>query len=200
MPAGKIIKVMLCGVMLLLAACGGPLYKVAPLPTNPAPELTVNATAGLQLAAAAMNGDRALEQFDANLPLAGVIAVEVRLVNQTAAEIKTSKLKFALRDATNDKRKRLKLAKPKRALQRVMRYYGNRFYVIEGYRQTRAGYDELALPLNESLAPGEERSGFLFFETRRGPASLQGLTLSVSGAGLNINLPLPAQPTKAGEL
>lgn len=193
MPAGKILKVILCGGVLLLAACGGPLYKVAPLPSSPAPELTVNNTASLQLAAVAMDGDRALEQFDANLPLAGVIAVEVRLVNRTAAEIKTSKLKFALRDATNNKRNRLKLAKPKRALQRVMRYYDNRFYLIEGYRQTRAGYDALALPLDQSLAPQQERRGFLFFETRRGPASLQGLTLSVTGAGTNINLPLPTQ-------
>lgn len=184
----------MCGGVLLLAACGGPLYKVAPLPGSPLPELPVNNTAGLQLAAVAMEGDRALEQFDANLPLAGVIAVEVRLVNRTAAEIKTSRLKFALRDATNDKRNRLRLAKPKRALQRVMRYYDDhRFYVIEGYRQTRAGYDALALPLSEPLAPQQERRGFLFFETRRGPASLQGLTLSVTGAGTNINLPLLTQ-------
>lgn len=187
------IKLALCGGVLLLAACGGPLYKVAPLPESPAAAVTANNAAGFNISAAALDGDQALEQFAANLPMAGVIAVELRLVNQTAEKIRTSKLKFALRDATNNKSSRLKLVKPKRALQRVMRFYGNRFYVIEGYRQTREGYDALALSLTETLAPQEERRGFLFFETRRGPASLQGLTLNVTGAGTPISLPLQTQ-------
>lgn len=181
------IKLLLCCGSLLLTGCGGPLYKVAPLPTSPPPELASNNVTSFSIAAAPLNGDQALEQFDANLPMAGVIAVDLRLINPTAEKIKPGKLKFTLRDADN---KKLKQAAPKRALKRVMKFYGNRFYLIEGYRQTVEGYDQVALSLNDSLNPQQERRGFIFFETRRGPANLKGLTLQVAGAPAPISLQL----------
>lgn len=180
-------KLVLACAVLLLAACGGPLYQVAPLPTAPPPEPSVNTTASFSIGATALSGDQALEQFAANLPMAGVIAVDVRLINPTAEKLKPGKLKFTLRDADN---KKLRQVTPKRALKRVMKFYGNRFYLIEGYRQTREGYDQIALSLSDSLASQEERRGFIFFETKRGPANLNGLTLQVTGAPTPISLPL----------
>ena len=61
----------LASCLLLASACGGALYKVA---TLPAPAPVIEETEGLKIGAAAFAGESSLEQFEANLPLAGVVA------------------------------------------------------------------------------------------------------------------------------
>ncbi len=162
---------------LALGACGGQLYKVATPPQSTPPFLTADAT-GLRAVAKALNGDEAMEQFDANLLLAGLVAVDVRLANRTAEPLQITLLRPELHDSGNAL---FKLLPPQQALKRVMRYYGNRLYAKAAYAQTLADYEALALPLTATLAPHEERRGFLFFETKAYATTLTGLTLTLNG-------------------
>ncbi|MGH9842965.1 MAG: hypothetical protein ACREEM_29865, partial [Blastocatellia bacterium] len=177
------------------AACGGRLYKVAPLPAaGPAgssgpPEISSNNasgnTGGLNVGAVALEGDSALERFDANLPLAGVVAVDVRLENGAPEAHDPAKFKFELRDATG---KALKSLTPKKALGAVMKYNGNRFYTLAARQKTRDDYESVALKLAGGIAPREERRGILFFQTDRNTTNLDGLTLSIKGAAAPVSV------------
>lgn len=170
---------------LVLSACSGQLYKVV-TPSINAPPLVTD-TNGLSVAAKALNGDEGLEQFDANLLLAGLVAVNVRLTNPTLEPVQLSLLRPELHDSGNTL---FKLLTPKQALKRVMSYYGNRLYAKAAYAQTLADYEALALPLTATLAPQEERRGFLFFQTKADATALTGLTLTLNGLSTPITLKL----------
>ncbi|MBI1762459.1 MAG: hypothetical protein HYR56_13585 [Acidobacteria bacterium] len=169
-----------------LSACSGQLYKVATPPKITAPPLLAEAT-GLSVAAKALSGDEALEQFDANLLLAGLVAVDVRLVNRAAAPLQLAALRAELHDNSTTL---FKLLTPKQALEQVMRYYGNRLYAKAAYAQTLASYEALALPLTATLAQQEELRGFLFFETKADATTLTGLTLTLNGLPTPLTLKL----------
>jgi hypothetical protein len=168
-------------------ACGGQLYNVAPLPSSPPPDLSTNNGLGANLDATALDGDQSLERFGANLPLAGVIVVDLRLTNRTSAVINTGSLKFELRNASG---KPLKPLTPKNALKRVMKFYGNSLYRIDARQRTIESYEAIALPLTSAIASQEERRGLLFFKTERGTIKLEGLTLLISGGAAPINIKL----------
>jgi hypothetical protein len=172
----------------MLTSCGT-LFKVAPLPANPPADLVTSAMpGGLEVSASALTEDnRALAQFGANLPLAGFVAVEVRLSNRATEPIKVGKLKFELRDSTGGKYRAIK---PEWALGRLLKFYGKGTYLKESYRQTRESFEALALALDAPLAPQEERRGFLFFDTKREVTGLSGLALEVKGGAAPIKLQL----------
>src|SRR5262245_52712 len=86
----KALTVLLTSLLPVLAACGGRLYKVAPLPASVPPEISMGNGAGLDVGAVALDGERSYERFEANLPLAGVIAVDVRMINKSEATIMRS--------------------------------------------------------------------------------------------------------------
>src|SRR5262249_8663151 len=100
--------------LFVLPACSGRLYKVAPFPGGAPPVISADNAAGLSVGAFALESDSALERFDANLPLAGVIAVDVWLINKSAGSFDSSQLKFELLDAAG---KNLKPLQPKKALE-----------------------------------------------------------------------------------
>jgi hypothetical protein len=180
---------MLCLGLLALGGCTGPTFKVAPLPKAPPADAATGAAGNLEVSAAALTDDeRALEQFDANLRLAGVSAVEVQLRNRAAEAFQAAALRFELRDAAGTTYRRLE---PKKALQQLMKYYGKSVYLKESHRQTQERFDGLALAAT-ALAPQEERRGFLFFEAKRkeDAAKLSGLTLHISGGAAPITLQL----------
>jgi hypothetical protein len=175
----RMIFISLFGFLLLISyACGGRLYKVAPLPESKPPEFPSNGANSFNLAAAVLDGDQSLDRFEANLPLSGVIAVDVRMINNSERTIQASSLRFELRDSSG---KKLKPLTPKKALSSVMKYYGNSFYTKAAYRQTLSDYESVALKLNTDLEPKEGRRGMLFFQTRRETTNVNGLTLSVTG-------------------
>ncbi len=174
-------------LLITCCGCGGRLYNVAPLPST-APTLPpANKTNSFNIGAKVLDGDLSLERFDANLPLAGVIAVDVQLANQTSAAINSALLKFELRNAGG---KPLKPLTPKNALKRVMRFYGNSFYRIDARQRTIESYEATGLPLASAISAQEERRGILFFETGRGTTKLDGLTLSISGGTSPISIKL----------
>jgi hypothetical protein len=149
--------------------------------------LSTNNAAGFNLNATALDGDQSLERFGANLPLAGVIAVDLRLINRTSAAINAGSLKFELRNAGG---KPLRPLTPKNALKRVMKFYGNSFYRIDARQRTIESYEAIALPLTSPISSQDERRGLLFFETERGTNKLEGLDLLISGGATPINIKL----------
>ena len=168
---------------LSLGGCGGQLYRVAAPPKVAAPVLP-EGTEALAVAARMLTGDELLAQFEANLLLAGVVVVDARAANRGNA---SHTLVLALRDEAGTVFKPLL---PKQALQRVMKFYGNRLYAKAAYQNTLAQYEALAWPLTLNLEPQAERRGFLFFATTTDATTLRGLRLTAEGAmpALVINL------------
>lgn len=169
----------LLGLCVLSGGCGGQLYKVSTRPVGPPTGTPVETANGFSVNAAALDGDQALERFDANLPLAGVIAVDVALANRTSMPINAGSLRLELRAGDG---KAFRPLTPKAALKRVMKYYGNGFYRLDARQRTIESYEAVALSPASAIAPGEERRGILFFETQRNSTQPSGLTLSVFGA------------------
>ena len=181
-----VITVLLTSLLTVLAACGGRLYKVAPLPASAPPEISMG-KGGLDVGAAALDGERSYDRFEANLPLAGVIAVDVRLVNNSEATIMTNSLRFELRDPSGAELKRIA---PKKALSAVMKYYGDKFYAKVAYRRTLEDYESVALKQGSAIEPEHEIRGIVFFQTKRETAGVDGLILSVAGLSAPVNVQL----------
>lgn len=171
--------------LLVTFGCGGQLYKVAPLPTSASADDLASGEQGLIAATAILDGDQSLERFEANLPLAGIIAVDVRLVNRTSSSVRVDSLKFNLRDASGTN---LKALPPDQALKRVMKYYGNGFYRKDAKLRTIEDYQKIGLALNSTIEPQKDLRGILFYEKQNNRTSLGGLTFSVVGATKQINI------------
>ena len=134
-----------------------------------------------------MDGDLSYERFEANLPLAGVIAVDLRMINKSETTIMTNSLKFELRNASGGALKRIA---PNKALGAVMKYYGDRFYAKVAYRRTLEDYESVALKPGIAIEPEEELRGIAFFQTKRETTSVDGLILSVAGLTAPVNVRL----------
>jgi len=183
----KIINASLYFCLLVSVACGARLYKVAPLPTTTPPEFSSSSANGFSVGAVVLDGDQSFERFEANLLLAGVIAVDVRVANNTAETIGANAISFELRDSSGVKLKRIA---PKKALGAVMKYYGDSFYAKSARQRTRDDYESVALKTATPIAPREERRGIIFFQTQRNTTNVNGLTLSITGLSSPINLQL----------
>jgi hypothetical protein len=181
------VTVLLGSLLPVLAACGGRLYKVAPLPASAPPVISIGNGGGLDIGAVALDGERSYERFEANLPLAGVIAVDVRMINKSEETIMTDSLKFELRNASGAALKRIT---PKKALGVVMKYYDDRIYANIAYRRTLDDYESVALKQGSAVEPESELRGIVFFQTKRGTTSVDGLILSVAGLAAPVNVQL----------
>jgi hypothetical protein len=174
---------------LALAGCGTRLYDVAAVPkAMPAGAVAGVTAKGLEVSAAALaEDDEAFARYGGNLPLAGVVAVDVRVANRADKELKTGGLKFELRDAAG---KRLKQIDAKKALKRLMKLNQIETYLIEAHRRTREDFAATALPRSATLEPQGEVRGVLFFDAKRDAAKLGPLTLTVKGGATPIQLQL----------
>lgn len=182
------LQILILCAWIFAAGCVGPLYKVAPLPpAPPADASTATSTAGFELTAAVLHEEEAYARFSANLHLAGVIAIDAMLVNNSSGPIALSSARVQLSDASG---RRFKPIEPKKALSRVMKYYGVRLYGREAHRRTREAYETLALQTREDLGPGQQRRGMLYFEAKPPLADYSGLVLALAGRGVYVKLPL----------
>lgn len=177
---------MLGAFVLTLSACGGQLYKVV-TPTKATPPPLAAQEQGFIAAAQVLTSDELMEQFGANLLLAGVVAVDVRMANRTSSPVVLTNLQWNLGDGGSNL---FKLLPPKKALQQVMRFYGNRLYNPGAYQQTHADYEALAFPLTGTLEPQQEHRGFLFFATKYEATGFTNLTLTAQGQGEPLQLKL----------
>ena len=156
------------------ASCTGALYNVAPVPKSSSPEAVRAANESLEITAEPIDEQRSFRDFDANLQLARVIAVDVTITNRSQ---NSAPADFVLK---NNERS-WKPISPKSALSRVMKYYGVSFYGKESYRKTVEAYEGVGLPTTD-LSPGEERRGILFFDVRKAK-QFDNLVLEVKGSG-----------------
>lgn len=173
--------------LLFCLTCSVPLYQVAPIPKNVPSETGQTArNDALEVTAIAVTeDDQSFARFDANLPLAGIVAVDLKLVNRSPQAINS--LKFELQDATGRK---FSWLEPKAALKQVMKFEGLRVYSLEGKRQALAQLEAIALPKKLTLAAQGETHGVLFFHVRQDAAKIQAFTLLVKGGRQTITLSL----------
>jgi hypothetical protein len=183
----KALTLLIASLLPALASCGGRLYKVAPLPASVPPEISMGNGGGLDVGAVALDGERSYERFEANLPLAGVIAVDVRMINKSEEAIMINSLRFELRNPSGDALKRIT---PKKALGAVMKYYGDKFYAKVAYHRTLEDYESVALKQGVAIEPEREIRGIVFFQTKRETTSVDGLILSVAGLSAPVNVQL----------
>jgi len=142
---------------------------------------------GLHAGAIVIESDRSIRQFEANLPMAGVIAVDLLIVNKSSGPIDLHTLRFELH---NDAGLSYKQITPKTALSRVMKFYGDNFYTLEARRRTREDYSALAFNPESPFAPEKERRGILFFEIKPKSTTLPLLTLQIHGLKTELILAL----------
>ena len=109
--------------------------------------------------------DWLLENFDANLVLAEVLAVRAEIENPGREPVKVKRLEVEARDSAG---REFKPMSPKKARGRVEKYYGITVRSKAGDRLYKQDFDANALDLERPLAPGERRQGFLFFAIPRG--------------------------------
>lgn len=173
--------------MSLLSTGCGQLYRVTPLPKVPGRAPIATAVNGLEVVVTALDGDLALEQFDANLPMAGVMAVDVDLVNRSPGPIRIESIRYTLVDPGGQTAPKLT---PELALRRVMKFYGNRIYQIDAHRETVEAYRKIAVSESGVLETGERINGMLFFEIPGQAPLKKGFSLVVRLEGQSVSLPL----------
>ncbi len=162
---------------LFLNACQGSLYKIAPIPQALPVESGKSASNNVVelTAAALLDEDKVYERFEANLVLAGIVAIDVKLVNRSNQTINP---KFELRDAEGRNFSQLE---SKKNLDRVMNFEGVRAYSKLGKQQTLEQLEAIAIPKKISLSSQQQKRGVLFFNAKRDAAQVQGLRLTVKG-------------------
>jgi len=175
-------------MLLVCAGCAGPLYNVAPVPGHmPSENTAAEMPNGITVEACVVSEIQSQDQFDANLSLAGLIAVEARLINKSNQPVTPAKLKPELRSSTGARYKTLSASA---ALKRIMEFYGNTIYFTESYRRTRTAFEAVALQLDKPIDPGADTHGFLFFKAKSPSSGLAGLILTLNQGGSPITLKL----------
>jgi hypothetical protein len=177
------------GILLLASAgCATPLFSVAPMPASMPPDRAATKTRnGFAVEASFVSELQSQDQFDANLPLAGIIAIEARFINQTDQPIAPGKLGLEL---TSSSGTRYKGITPSAALKRLMKFYGETYYFQESYRRTRDSFDTVGLPLDRAIVPGADAHGFLFFKAPSRSRDLTGLVLTMKHGGTPVAVKL----------
>lgn len=164
-------------VFLFLSACQGPLYNVAPIPQASPIESGKSASNNVVevTAAALLDDDQVFERFDANLVLAGIIVVDVNIVNRSSESFN---LKFELHDADG---KNFSQLEAKKSLDRVIKFEGIRAYSRLGKQESLEQLEAIAIPKKITLPAQQQKRGVLFFNARRDASQLRGLRLTVKG-------------------
>ncbi len=163
--------------IIFLNSCQGPLYKVANIPQASTIDSGKSASNNLiEITASALqDDDKAFERFDANLVLAGIVAVDVNLVNRSA---QTLNPKFELRDSEGRNFPQLE---SKKELNQVMKFEGVRAYSKLAKQETLEQLEAIAIPKKFTLLAQQQKRGVLFFNAKRDAAKLSGLRLTVKG-------------------
>ena len=105
--------------------------------------------------------DWLLENFDANLVLARVLAVRVDVENTGAEPLETKRIDF---EAAGPDDVRFRPLSAKKARKRIESYYGIAIRGKTGDKIYKADFEANAVDLRRPLAPRERRQGFLFLE------------------------------------
>ena len=163
---------------LLLSACGKP-FNVKPRPDTPPPIAGASAAASnIALEAEAVTDEDYLyETFEANLIMAGVLPVRVKVINRGTEPVSLKKSRFEIRSAEPRAYKSIKAGE---AFNRVFSFYGISLYTKSGYKESKSDFLSHAIDLSAPLAGGESRQGLMFFNMPDDIARRPGLRLAAS--------------------
>ncbi|MFY9223539.1 MAG: hypothetical protein WAQ98_12770 [Blastocatellia bacterium] len=162
-------------IFLLGLACG-PVFQVKPRSTVDLPEINnKTANSSLILEAAILSEDKAVEIFDANLFLAGIIPLEVKLTNQNQTPVKFSEKDFTILDS---KGRSFSCIKDKDVINKLLDYYKIKAYNPYSHDKLKEKFFTHSLSLKESFGLDETRQGLLYFKIGKEKAVGQGLKLN----------------------
>jgi hypothetical protein len=171
-----------------LGACGGKPFNVKPRPGMPQPGMPAASSAGAEArtgeavirATAVKDEDYLYETFDANLIMAGILPVRVRVTNAGAQPLDLDRARFEIR-AQNGRG--YKAEEARKAYKRLISFYGITTYSEDGYKESREDFSSYAFDREQPLGPGESRQGLLFFPVPSDVATGQSLKLQISRLG-----------------
>jgi hypothetical protein len=166
----------------LVTACGKP-FNVKPKPAvkdtvvQAQPEKPTQAESkGVRLQAEAIKDEDFLyDTFEANMIMAGVLPVRVKLTNTGSDAAELKKAKFAIKSQN----KIYKFLDSHKAYKCLMSYYGISIYNKNGFKESRADFDTHAIDVKKPLDKGETREGLLYFAVPSEVVRRNDLTLSV---------------------
>lgn len=162
-----------------LFACGKPFNVRTKVPLREETSLPKVESKGVAVEAVAIvDEDSLYDAFDANLIIAGILPVKVRLKNATGAAVDLKSLRFALRSETGAQ---FAILKPGTAYKRLISYYDVSAWTIAGYKESRSDFESYSLKQETPLAAGDTREGLLFFRLPVGTAQGAELKLVVTG-------------------
>jgi hypothetical protein len=180
-------------VALAFAGCAGKPFEVknrADLPPASASAATAQSNRISLQAEVIRDEDYLNDTFDANLILAGVLPVRLKVTNGGPEPVDLNKARFEVKAANG---RAYKSAEAKKAFKRVVAYYEISTYSKPGYRESLEAFTAYALDLSKPLGPQESREGLVFFVVPDAVARASGLSmvadrLDRNGAAVELNL------------
>ena len=144
----------------VLSACGKP-FNVQPKPKAMTPSYKASVELnGLRVDAGAVTDeDQLYDTFEANLLLAGVLPVNLKLANTQKENITLKNARFTIK-AQNQT---FKSIDAKSAYKRLMKYYSISIYNKAGYKESREDFSSYEINVKNHLAENEQREGLMFF-------------------------------------
>jgi len=180
-------------VSLTFAGCGGKPFEVKTRADLPPPSASVASAQSSRItiqAEALRDEDYLNDTFDANLILAGVLPVRLKLTNGSQEPVDLNKSRFEIKAANGHS---YKASDPKKAFKRLVAYYEISTYSKPGYRESQEAFTGYALDLSKPLGAGETREGLVFFVVPDTVANAQELSMVASrldqrGAPIELSL------------
>ena len=168
-------------LLLLLASCGGSLYKVKPKVDAPVSGGSEAGAAGFTIRAVPLLADEeSQELFEANLPLAGLLPVRLEMSNGGGAPLSFERVRFHLRDAEG---REWKFRTPKQTVSRILESDKVYLYNPNSRRAFQEAVNQHAFDLETPLEPAARRRGLIFFQTPKKEQlnNPRGMVLTIEG-------------------
>ncbi|MBL8148298.1 MAG: DUF4352 domain-containing protein [Blastocatellia bacterium] len=131
----------------------------------------------METRAEVLDEDQSLSLFDANLLIAGVIAVRVSVKNSSNSQLDVESLSFRLVDKDNRNYKQIK---PDKAFNKTLSYYGIRVYNYASGQEAKQRFISHSLNRKEKIEPDGVRQGLLFFEHKKEEKQPANLKLEIA--------------------
>lgn len=176
------IAAYLFALTIAFTGCAGSLFKVKPTLDLPPLAATARSASagGVNVRVAPLFTDEETQElFEANLPLAGVLAVRLELAFESGVPIEIKKARFRVRDAQG---REWKLLTPKAAVSRILSANEVYAYNPNSRKQFEKEFSSYAIDLKTPLTSSDNRrQGFLFFQSPKNEPleSNSGLTLHI---------------------
>lgn len=178
----RLTLILLVVIAVTIAGCGGKPFNVKPRPDMPAANYEAEARSSVAVvqAAAIKDEDLLYETFDANLIMAGVLPVRVKVMNSSAQPLNLDKARFEI---TAQSGRSYKAEEARKAYKRLISYYGVSTYTKSGYKESQEDFSSHAIDTKTPLGAGESREGLLFFPVPGDVVREQGLRLQIRRLG-----------------